>query len=265
MKRLEELFSTYQLPLFLLLTYLLSWISAPFMNGQLLPHGPAFAAVIVLAVTTGLAGLWRWLRRNFGHTGAWYWYMIGPAIIIVYQGVALILNLILGASIVQPPGMLSTAVLLELLLLGGLWEEPGWTGYALPKLQERFSGRPKGGVLAVLVLGLLRAIWHLPLALYGYIYWFDVLVFAIAMQIIIAWLYHRSGGSLLVVMWFHFMSNILGAVFSPVFAGVDRMIYYALFMGLAALFALVILKFSGPAETAHNVSPRSLEQKGELP
>jgi hypothetical protein len=119
MNKLKKLFPTYQLPLFFLLTYLLSWISAPFMNGQLLPHGPAFAAVIVIAGATGLAGLWRWLRRNIRHTGAWYWYLIGPAIILGYQGAAFFINLLLGASIVQPPQILPTAVFLELLLLGG--------------------------------------------------------------------------------------------------------------------------------------------------
>jgi membrane protease YdiL (CAAX protease family) len=44
-------------------------------------------------------------------------------------------------------------------LIGGpLNEEPGWRGFALPRLQERF-----GYVLATMILALLWAGWHLPL------------------------------------------------------------------------------------------------------
>jgi hypothetical protein len=41
-------------------------------------------------------------------------------------------------------------------------------------------------------------------------------------------------------MLFHFTSNIAGSVMSPVFAGAGRTTYYALFMGLASLTALLI-------------------------
>ena len=94
------------------------------------------------------------------------------------------------------------------------------------------------------MLGVFRAIWHLPLFLYGKMYWFDIFVFSFAFQIIIAWLYHRSGKSIPVVMLFHFVSNISGAVMFPVFVGAERLMFYALFMSLAALFALVLVWFS---------------------
>lgn len=232
-------YTKYQLPLFFLLTYLLSWWSAPFVNGGLIPHGPAFAAVIIIALTTGRQGLREFWRRLL-HWRAGWWYIIGPAIILGYQGVAFAINLVLGATVVEFPHFPTTGIFLQLFLLGGLWEEPGWTGYALPKLQERFANRPNGSFIATLVLGVFRAIWHLPLFLYGTLYWFDIFIFALAFQLIIAWLYNRSGGSVFVVMLFHFMSNIMGAVTSPAFNGTERMSYYALFMVLASLIALVI-------------------------
>jgi hypothetical protein len=47
-------------------------------------------------------------------------------------------------------------------LLGGpLFEEPGWRGYALPRLESRFSP-----LLSSLIVGTLWAIWHLPFFLY---------------------------------------------------------------------------------------------------
>lgn len=230
--------SKHQLSLFFLLTYLLSWWSVPLLNGGLVPQGPAFAAVIVTVLVAGKQGLrefWKRLR-NFGKGWA---YIAGPAIIFGYQGFAYLINLLLGATVVVSPQIPPLGVWLELLIVGGLWEEIGWSGYALPKLIERFANRPNGPLLAALILGIFRAIWHLPLFMYGTLYWFDILVFEIAVQVIIAWLYTRSGGSVLAIMLFHFTSNLMGAATSSVFNGIDRMNYYALFMGLVALIALI--------------------------
>jgi len=232
-------FTKYQLPLFFLLTYLLSWWSVPFANGGLIPHGPAFAAVIVVTLIAGRQGL-REFWSHITRLGIGQWYLIGPAIIIGYQGIALLINLLLGATVIESPHLPSIGVFLQLLLVGGLWEEIGWSGYALPKLQERFSNRQNGPFNAALVLGVFRAIWHLPLLVYGTLYWFDIFMFEVAVQIIIAWLYTRSGGSVLATMVFHFTSNIVGVITSPMFNGIERMNYYALFMGLAFLIALVI-------------------------
>lgn len=45
------------------------------------------------------------------------------------------------------------------LLIGGpLFEEPGWRGFAQPRLQERF-----GPMAASLILGILWAFWHMPI------------------------------------------------------------------------------------------------------
>lgn len=235
----ESIFTKYELPLFFLLTYLLSWWIVPFLQGGMLAQGPAFAAVIIIALTAGSQGLREFWHRLTRWRAGW-WYLIGPAIIIGYQGVAFGINLLLGATVTELPHLPSTGTFLELLLFGGLWEEFGWTGYILPKLQERFASFPNGRLIAALVLGIFRAIWHLPLFLYGKIFWFDILIFEIAVQVIIAWLYNTSGGSVLVVVFFHFMSNVLGSVMSPVFTGVERTTYYAIFMALASLIALVI-------------------------
>lgn len=235
----NTIFTKYQLPLFFLLTYLLSWWSVPFLKGGLVPQGPAFAAVIVIAMTAGNQGL-REFWQQLKNLGKGWTYIVGPAIIFGYQGIAYIINLLLGATVVATPQLPALGIWLELLLVGGLWEEIGWSGYALPNLQARFANRPNGPLIAALVLGVFRAIWHLPLFMYGTLYWFDVLMFEVAIQVIIAWLYTRSGGSVLAIMVFHFTSNIVGAATSSVFNGIERMNYYALFMGLAAVIALVI-------------------------
>jgi len=260
MNKLKGFFRKYDLALFFLLNYLLTWWPAPIRNGQIIPYGPTLAAVIVLAMASGRAGLAGWWRRLAQRPRAWVWLLAGPALIIGYQGAAFLINLFLGARVSAPLALPSTGILLELLLIGGMWEEPGWTGYALTKLQERFADRPGGNLKAALTLGVFRAIWHLPLYLYGHIYWFDVLLFEIAIQVIIAWLYNRSGGSVLVVIIFHFASNYLGAVLSPAFTDGARTTYYALFMGLAAVIAVLLAVFGGPWTQEARIEGKRLEE-----
>lgn len=249
MNNKQSIFTKYEFPLFFLLTYLLSWWAAPFTNGQLLPHGPAFAALIVIALTAGKVGLKNLWHRITQRSVAWYWFLVAPALVLGYQAAAYAITLLSGAAVANPITLPSFATLTELLLLGGMWEELGWTGYALPKLLARFAHRQNGMLIAALVLGFFRAVWHLPLFLYGHIFWFDIVFFAMAMQLLITWLFVQSGGSVIVVMLFHLTSNILGVVMYPVFDGTTRTQYYALFMGLAALLAIILVAWSFPRKS----------------
>jgi hypothetical protein len=95
-------------------------------------------------------------------------------------------------------------------------------------------------------MGAIRSIWHLPLLVYGHLYWFDMLVYSFALQVMISWLFNRSRGSVLVVMAYHFASNLIGGgIMFPVFSGAARTSYYALMVALASVMALVILWKSG--------------------
>ena len=233
----------YEMVFFFLLTYVLSWWSVPLMDGALIPQGPMFAAILLVALTTGRLGLRAYWKQLTQWRAGW-WYLIGPLLIVGYTAIAYVINLWSGATQVETPQLLALGVFVQLLFFGGQWEEPGWTGYALPRLEERFANRSNGQWIAALVLGVFRAIWHLPLFLAGKLYWFDIFMFSFAMQIIIAWLYHRSGRSVPAVMLFHLTSNVLGATMFPVFAGADRLMFYALFMSLAMGFALMLVWFS---------------------
>jgi hypothetical protein len=238
--RSQNIFQKYEFPFFLLLTYALSWWSAPFANGGIIPHGPALAAIIVIALTSGRVGLREYWNRLTNFRAGW-WYIVGPFIIAAYLLAAFIANLLLGATAANPLPSPSLGTIIALMLMGGLWEEPGWTGYALPKLQERFVPHPHGTLAATLVMGFFRSIWHLPLVLYGSISWYDALFFSFAFQIIITWLYNRSNGSVPAVMVFHYASNLLaGSIMLQAFIGAEKAMYYALFVIFACLAALVI-------------------------
>lgn len=96
-------------------------------------------------------------------------------------------------------------------LIANPWEEAGWRGFALPRLQARF-----GAMAAALIVGAMWALWHAPLfwwtgnpmAEHPVIPWLAAIM---AQSAVFAWLYNGSGGSLAVVTLFHIAFNTAGA------------------------------------------------------
>jgi hypothetical protein len=236
---MKSFIQRYELPTFFLLAYLLSWSSVPFLQGGETTWGLVIAARIVIGAALGAQGLRQYYKRVTNWRAGW-WYLSAPLIIVAYTVIGFGLNLMLGAKLIAQPHISLNAFIM-LVLFGGQWEEIGWMAYALPRLRERFAAHPNGKLMAALTLSIFRAIWHLPLVLYGKVYWFDALFLSVAIQIIFAWVYDRSGEKVPVVMAMHFTSNIMGALLSPLFAGTDRVIYTALFIAVASLFAVILV------------------------
>lgn len=243
MNALRRVINQHPLTTFVMMAYILSWWSVPFANGGIIPHGPFLSAVIILAITTGRAGVGDLFRRMISWRGGWTWLLIGPGLVITYLLLAFALNLLLGATVTNTAHLRSfVPSLVMLLLLGGVWEEPGWTGYALPMLQDRYANHPHGVLMASLHLGIIRAVWHLPLVLSGAIPWYDAVFFSIAFQFLITWLFNSTGGSVLIVMLFHLTSNIVGGgIMIPLFSGFDHTRFYVLSIAMAWLLAILLV------------------------
>jgi membrane protease YdiL (CAAX protease family) len=54
------------------------------------------------------------------------------------------------------------AYIQTMLFQGPLNEEPGWRGFALPKLQRKYSS-----IIASIIIGIIWGFWHLPLYITG--------------------------------------------------------------------------------------------------
>ena len=103
MNTLKSFLKHHALVLFFPLAYLLSWwsILVPQAAGGILPHGPAFAALILIALTEGRAGLSVWWKRVTNWRVNWIWYLAAPAIMILFQLGGASINLFMGATL-QP-------------------------------------------------------------------------------------------------------------------------------------------------------------------
>jgi membrane protease YdiL (CAAX protease family) len=179
--------------------------------------GPLVAAAILTAQEYGREGLRSLLGRVVRWRVAPIWYgvtILGP-LALTLAAVALHAALggrmpSLGALIGALPVVLLTAV--YMLIFVALGEEVGWRGYALPALQARH-----GALLASLILGVLWALWHLPLffnpdTLYGNLPFILFLAYLVPLTILITWVYNGTGGSVLMAMIFHAFMNASSAV-----------------------------------------------------
>lgn len=178
--------------------------------------GPAPAAIIVTGITEGKAGVKRFLRRMVQWRVGLGWYLL---VILGYPLVFLVgITLALGTgpldNLAQNWPLLFT-VYLPFIPFGmfypGLGEEPGWRGFALPRLQVLY-----GPVIGSLILGGLHAIWHLPAyVIPGAISekGFDLSIFVgnslaiMAATIVWTWLFNNAGMSIFFAMFVHATSN----------------------------------------------------------
>ncbi len=206
---IAELIRRHPLVAFFVLAYTLSWCGWPFYAAYGWPvpfmaGGPLVAAVIVTAITGGRPGLRALGARLVRWRVGWRWYavVLGLPLAVLLATVAL--NVTLGAP---APSMAQLGPWSGLLLVfavrlidpldGPVGEEPGWRGFALPGLQ---AGRSP--LLATLMLGVLVAGWHLPLAFVDGMQPLDFLG-PLAFAFVCTWVFNRTGGSALLTLVLH--------------------------------------------------------------
>ena len=115
------------------------------------------------------------------------------------------------------------------LITSPLFEEPGWRGFALPRLQRKL-----GRTLGSLAVGVLWWLWHQPMNLtFGLEPTIHSALSMIVLSFIIDSLFNLSGGNLLAAMLAH---QSYGTVFTFIYEGEQN--WFTL--GLRILFLLVI-------------------------
>jgi membrane protease YdiL (CAAX protease family) len=211
--------------------------------------GPAVAAVLVVAGTTGRQGIAQLLQRIVLWRVGWRWWLaaVSP---VLFLAIALLGSWVSGASLPGPTdfalfsGVPAVGLLgvVPLIIVGAFGEEIGWRGFALPHLQHRFSP-----LMASLILAALWALWHLPqffvIATYRALGVADYVGFVVGLScgaIVLTWLYNRSGGSILLVAVWHGVYNVVSGTQAA--TGVVAAVVTTLIMAQALVLVGLVLR-----------------------
>ena len=234
---LLQLLRRYPLISFFVMAYAISWTYViVFLVVWPLPDtivtdtpellGPVVAGFVMTAVVASRTGV----RQLLGRFVLWrigaVWYLVAlvgvPA--LYFLSIVLVPG---GLASFRVPSLTMAALypvlfFVVLVLDGPLLEEPGWRGFALPRLQDRW-----GPLAGAVILGVLWATWHAPQyltptfsAANGGLSVSGVLVFlaaVVAFSVIITWAFNHTRASLLIAILLHTAINFTQALTSDLF------------------------------------------------
>ena len=145
--------------------------------------------------------------------------------IIVYS-IPIIINLIFG----NPYNLsyfdvsiwgIDFSVIITNIIFAGIAEEPGWRGFAVPKMNKKYRPTVSG-----IIIGVIWAVWHLLQYVYGGRSWetFPQFVFTVTViSCIYVWIYLKTE-NLPIMIIFHVMHNLANRVFikyhRPIWGGI---------------------------------------------
>jgi uncharacterized protein len=209
--------------------------------------GPSVAGILLTALLYGGAGLRELRSWLFKWRVGARWY--AAALLTAPLSVTAALLALSLTSTEYLPGILTTSDKATLLLIGifvglmvGIFEELGWTGFAIPRMRLRY------GVLTTgLIVGLVWGAWHflpffwgsgttsgvVPVTLFLLVLLFTWLT---AFRVLMVWVYDRTA-SLLVVMLMHVSLVASNVILAPLATGVSQVTYNLVWA--AVLWAVV--------------------------
>jgi membrane protease YdiL (CAAX protease family) len=225
--------------------WFLGWYLASIFPSDLwifVMYSPFLTGVLVTAIADGREGLKSFFSRMVRWRVGIQWYAVALFLPVVLNLAAAGLNFLSGARILADYQMPAWTDLVAMFLfpaffLISLGEEPGFRGFALPRLLVRHTA-----ITAALILGVLHAIWHIP------VFYFNgdpplIAVIVIAGAVLNTWLFNHTNGSVLLAMLLHASIHLMTGIFGPLFTGADAERYLVMqaivFVALAVLLPIV--------------------------
>lgn len=246
-QKLLQTIKNHPLMFFFIIAYAFSWIlSIPFILSEwgvlrgnyqavfaIKSFGPFVASFLMTYILEGKEGMKRLKMRIKQTRASWLVYLF----ILLGIPVLIILGIILQPGKMAsfqgftPVLFISYPLAFAAVFFGGgpLGEEPGWRGFALPRMQKSY-----GPLLGTLLLGIVWTCWHLPdfltsaqgggpgTGFSAFLSNFPIfMVLVIELAILLTWVYNRTKGSVFISTLVHASVNTPQVVLVPLFLAVD--------------------------------------------
>jgi len=266
--------------LFIILSFVFSWAvwipvaltgkdyqSSPYLLAAVLvgAFGPGLAAIILNYTSRDLAQISDFRQRIYDfrrlRPG---WILIILAIWPVLHSLAIGITRLAGEpvpdspflqEILQEPATIPLVLFLYFIQAG--LEELGWRGF----LQEKLI-IPFGPGASSLLVGLIHAIWHLPLFWvvgtnqikmgFGVDFWIFI-GFIMASSVLSAWCYIGNGRSILAAALLHTTGNLSFDIFAYA-PGTLKHLIFVILMGLASILILIQFRSRSKKKPLNNTT-----------
>ena len=233
--------------------------------------GPLVAGLVMTWVVDGRGGFHELRRRLTRWRVGLRWYAFALLVAPLVMGGTLLLLSLVSRDFLPRIGTEQNR--LPLLLMGlavgvtvAFCEEIGWTGFAVPRMRQRW------GVLGTgLTLGIVWSFWHLlqgyyasgvtsheiSLAVWAPLWALACLVGQlVAYRVLMVWVYERTGGSLLLTMVMH--ASLAGCtliLFPPLSVVANQIGGFATAAAFWAVVGVVALTHGGHLSPAAGSTP----------
>ncbi len=210
--------------------------------------GPATAAISLTYLTQDKMGIRDfWLRIIDTRRISLRWYLVIFLLAPVLFGLAALLDFLTGGrgwTFGAQIGQFSANpfYLIIIAFLAPVLEEFGWRGYALDRLQLRWSA-----LVSSLILGFFWALWHLPIfyikGTYQYslgvgsLAFWTYMISVIPITVFFTWIFNNTYRSTLSAILFHIMIDVTGEVFSIT----ERAYAYFVVLTFVAAIAITVI------------------------
>jgi uncharacterized protein len=203
--------------------------------------GIFLTGALVTAIVDGRAGVKIYFNRLVRWRAGIQWYGIALLTPFALGFIALGLSMLSGAEVsgnVPAFGAIATVFVFSFFTIA-LGEEPGFRGFSLPRFMEGRSA-----FAASLIVGVLHALWHLPLVIGGE----ESTVFLLnplGAAILFTWIFNHTKGSVLIAMLLHASSDAAGGVFGSMFSGSDALVNGIWLAGAYISMAILLRLIAG--------------------
>ena len=261
----EGLLRRHPLVLFFLLSFVLTWgyfwlIFAPLHLPDSLRalggFGPAISAFLVLAITSGKPGVVSLVRSMVHWRVGVGWYLLALLGIPFLNFLAFLVIPGTLSDFIAPDSRVLQRYLSEMAIcltigVAPLWEEVGWRGFGLPRMQRLY-----GPVVGTLFLGALWGLWHLPfffgpLAQTGpdttfaraTVALIEFSIGLMGLSVLMTWVLNNCGGSTLLAILMHAAFDSSGLALVALFPSTSPYylpVHYQT-LGIAIIYGVVAL------------------------
>ena len=176
------------------------------------------AALILTLKYDGKPGIKQILASSFGAKCNWKFLGAASLTLLVVHYLSRLIYTQFSTNLPQSELLASPISILPIFIImflvgGGLDEEIGWRGYALDRLQSKYSA-----LIASLILVIFWIVWHLPVfylpgtnqsMIPFWLFTFSV----IPLGVMMTWVYNNTNQSIFAAAFFHTVGNLAHELF----------------------------------------------------